>query len=124
MMRTTQRQAYRATYALFSAAVALLVVSGCGAQRFPARHPMGVPLRGTSRYEKELELFKGIKAAHKSLAMAGVRDGIFVLGYSTCDATSAEVAMAEALADCEKRRHDRRIEAPCRTIPVGDAVQP
>lgn len=85
---------------------------------------MGVLLRDKPRLTKEKELYNEIRAEHKSLAMAGEEDKVFVLGYSSCEATSADMAIAEALADCDKRRRDRRIEAPCRTIAVGDIELP
>lgn len=125
MMRATHpRVDSRANRVLAAAVVAVLMLSGCSGQRFPTRHPMGIPLRSKSRFEKERNLYKDIQAAHKSLALAGEPDKVFVLGYSSSKATSAEEAIAEALADCDQRRRDRRIESPCRIIPVDDARQP
>lgn len=93
--------------------LAASIVPGCH------RHPsLGIPLRATPRFEAEHRLYTKLDG-HKSLALAGERQAQFVLGYSYGMQNTAAASRA-ALHDCDERRRQRRIEAPCRIIAIDD----
>lgn len=90
--------------------------NGCGR----ARKPMGIELRSTARFDAELRKYASF-GSEKSLALAGDPRGVYVLGYGHALADEND-AIAHALADCEIRRRDRKIEDPCRTIAVDNEL--
>jgi len=58
----------------------------------------------------------------RALAIAGVlRQNLWVAGASGGHATS-DAAESEALRECQKRRKQQRMQAPCRIYAVGDEV--
>jgi hypothetical protein len=57
----------------------------------------------------------------RALALAGDPDSVWVAGAAGARATREE-AEQSALATCEVRRKDRRMQAPCRLYAVGDEV--
>lgn len=92
-----------------------LVSSGCvGAPTIGARLPR------TSRFVEEWRHYTRLQPA-KAMAVAGDVDALYVGGYAFGYADEA-AAVEAALADCETRRIDRRIAAPCRTYAVGDKL--
>jgi hypothetical protein len=56
---------------------------------------------------------------NKSLAVAGDRNSVYVTGYAF-GLPDEQAAITAALASCETRRIDRRIDAPCEIYAVGD----
>ena len=107
--RRTQRPARHAALAL-----ALLATAGC----YTFSSPIGVPLPTVKRFDSEFRTYSRLHP-NKSLAVAGDTADIYVSGYSHRE-TSETAAVEAALAACEARRRDRRVEAPCRTYAIGD----
>jgi hypothetical protein len=110
----------KASRELVAAALMLLVAAvplgGChGSAR-----PIGIPLKKTSQFESEMNHYRALEP-HKAIAVAGDVGGRYAMGYAH-GLPSREAAIAEALAHCEQRRKDRRIEAECRLHAIGDEV--
>jgi len=103
-------------YVLGLAALTIVLASATGC--FRSRKPIGIELRATGRFEGEFGKYSSFRP-HKSLAFAGDPDGVYVFGYAH-EMADKDDAIAQALADCETRRRDRRIEDSCRTIAVDD----
>lgn len=95
-------------------AAAAVTATGC----LRSRKPIGIELRTTARFDAELGRYKSF-GLHKSLAFAGDPEAVYVFGYAH-ERTDRDGAVAEALADCEARRRDRRIADSCRTIAIDD----
>ncbi len=95
-------------------AIVVLLV-GCS-----AKPPMGVALRSHSQFESEWGSYLKM-APSKALAVAGDITKTHVVGYAH-DAASDEHAAREAIAACEKRRGDRRIEGACRLYAVNEEI--
>lgn len=57
----------------------------------------------------------------RALAVAGDPERIWVAGAAGGLATEAE-ARAAALEECQVRRQDRRLQAPCRIYAVGKQI--
>ena len=109
-----------ASHPLAAAAVALLVATAPLAGCRRSARPIGIPLKATSQFENEMNRYRGFDP-HKAIAVAGDVGGRYAMGYAQ-GLPSREAAIAEALAYCEQRRKDRRIEAECRLHAVGDEV--
>ena len=99
------------TKAMFALLAATLVVA-CN------RAPIGMPLPEGSRFQSQWKHYVRLQP-HKAIAVAGDMSGQFVAGYSFGYPTESD-AIDAALADCESRRADRRIEDRCRTFAVGN----
>jgi len=99
------------TKAMFALLAATLIVA-CN------RAPIGMPLPEGSRFQSQWKHYVRLQP-HKAIAVAGDMSGQFVAGYSFGYATESD-AIDAALADCESRRADRRIEDRCRTFAVGN----
>ncbi len=95
-------------------AIVVLLV-GCS-----AKPPMGVALRRHSQFEQEWSSYLKM-APSKALAVAGDVTVTHVVGYAY-GAPSDEHAVREALAACEQRRGDRRIEGACWLYAVNEEV--
>ena len=91
----------------------VVLLAGCN-----AKPPMGVALRSRSQFENEWGSYRKM-APSKALAVAGDVTTTHVVGYAH-DAASDEQAAREALAACEQRRCDRRIEGACRLYAVNE----
>src|SRR6185503_1363731 len=89
----------------------MTIFAGC------ARAPIGVPLPDRSRFQNQWKHYVRLQP-HKAIAVAGSMSGLYVAGYAF-GYTSESDAMEAALADCELRRADRRIEDPCRMFAIG-----
>lgn len=96
--------------------IVLLPLAGC---RGNAK-PIGVELRDRSRFDSEWQRYLALEP-HKALAVAGDPQGLYATGFSFGKA-SREQAEQEALAACDLRRSDRRIEPPCRLHAVGNEI--
>jgi hypothetical protein len=82
-----------------------------------------VPLHSKTQFESEWQHYLDLPD-HKSLAVAGDRDGVYVSGvaYGYPSARRAD-AVADALRYCEERRLDRSIADDCRTYAIdGEPV--
>jgi hypothetical protein len=109
-----------APHPLAAAFLALLVAAAPLAGCRRSAGPIGIPLKQTSQFENEMQRYRGFDP-HKAIAVAGDVGGRYAMGYAQ-GLRSREAAIAEALAYCEQRRKDRRIEAECRLHAVGDEV--
>jgi len=92
-----------------------LMLAGCS-----AKSPMGVALRSSTQFENEWGAYLKM-APSKALAVAGDVTSSHVVGYAH-DAASDELAAREAMAACEQRRADRRIEGACRLYAVNGEI--
>ncbi|MBW2243162.1 MAG: hypothetical protein JRH01_14345 [Deltaproteobacteria bacterium] len=105
---------------LAAASLALLIAATPLVACRRSARPIGVPLKQTSQFDSEMRRYRGFEP-HKAIAVAGDVGGRYAMGYAQ-GLPSREAAIAEALAYCEQRRKDRRIEAECRLHAVGDEV--
>ena len=96
----------------------LALTSAAGCYTFSS--PIGVPLPTTNRFEFEWRHY-GRLAPNKSIAVAGDMSGVYVSGYAYRQ-ESEMAAVDAALAACESRRLDKRLESPCRTYAIGDST--
>ena len=96
---------------LFVAVMLSVAAAAC------TRSPIGMPLPETTRFECEWKNYSRLQP-NKAIAIAGDRQGVYVAGYAYAQASEVE-AVEAALAACEGRRADRRIDAPCRTFAIG-----
>ena len=93
----------------------VVLLAGCS-----AKPPMGGALRGRSQFEDEWRRYVRMESS-KALAVAGDVTVTHVVGYAY-GAPSDEHAVREALAACEQRRGDRRIEDACWLYAVNEEV--
>lgn len=93
----------------------VVLLAGCS-----AKVPLGIALRNRSQFENEWSSYLRM-APSKALAVAGDVTTTHVVGYAH-DAASDEHAVREAIAACEQRRDDRRIEGACRLYAVNEEV--
>ncbi len=93
----------------------VVLLAGCS-----AKPPMGVALRSRSQFENEWGAYLKM-APSKALAVAGDVTMTHVVGYAH-GAASDENAAREAIAACEERRGDRRIEGNCRLYAVNEEI--
>jgi hypothetical protein len=98
------------------AALTLVVVtlSAC----FQAGVPIGGPLPPGTRFDSEWTRYVRL-TPNKAMAVAGDVTNVYVTGYAF-GYDSEPAAIDAALAACEARRTDRRIEAPCQIFAIGD----
>lgn len=101
------------------AALLLLAAAGVGGCRSAAQ-PIGVPLRERTRWESEWQSYQRL-GAEKALALAGDRQGQFVIGIAFGRATREEAVQA-ALDECAQRRADRRLDDACSLYAAGDEI--
>jgi hypothetical protein len=71
----------------------------------------------TPRFTDEWTRYERLQP-NKALAVAGDLATVYVSGYAF-GYMDAEAAVKAALAECEARRIDRRVAAPCKTYAVG-----
>jgi len=100
-----------------AASLAAVALSGCAAL---GAEPMGVRLRDKTRFEAEWQRYERLPEA-KAIAVAGDLRGTYTSGVAYGEPTVG-AAEAGALARCQQRRADRRIEAPCRMHGIGNEV--
>jgi hypothetical protein len=81
-------------------------------------HPIGEEMRSKTQYHAEWNDYC-VLPAPKALAIAGDVKGTYVSGFAAGAATEQQ-AIDEALRNCEQRRGDRRIAAPCQIYAVGN----
>ena len=79
--------------------------------------PMGVEFKRRTQFESEWSRYRELEP-NKAVAIAGDIEGRYVLGYAHALASEAS-AIEAALADCERRRADRNLDAPCRLFAVN-----
>jgi len=91
-----------------------LTLTGC----FGFGTPIGAPLPRGTRFESEWMRYVRL-TPQKAMAVAGDVSSVYVTGYAFGYDSEREAANA-ALAACEARRVDRRIEAPCQMFAIGD----
>jgi hypothetical protein len=84
------------------------------------RTSIGIPLRAKTRFRAEWRDYLTLPE-EKAIAVAGDVEGLYVSGVAH-GLTSAEAAVREAVARCERRRADRWIAAPCRPYAVGNRL--
>jgi hypothetical protein len=94
--------------------VALPLLAGC----MGYVTPMGVPLPKKSRFQVEWKHYSRLHD-NKALAVAGDVSSQYVSGYAF-ECESQQSAVERALAACETRRTDKRIDAPCQTYAIGN----
>jgi len=81
---------------------------------------LGARLPKASRFVEEWRHYERLQPM-KAMAVAGDLEALFVSGYAFGYADEP-AAVNAAMADCEARRIDRRVMAPCRTYAVGDRL--
>jgi hypothetical protein len=96
--------------------LACLASLGCAA----LRAPVGIPVRAQTRFRTEWRDYLWLPG-EKAIAVAGDVEGLYVSGVAH-GLASAEAAVREAVARCERRRVDRGIAAACRLYAVGDRL--
>lgn len=94
--------------------VAASLLGGCTLG--PGR--IGVRLMKMTRFDWEWGRYLDFPGP-KSLAVAGNPRGVYVSGVAS-RSESLEEAIGEALALCDVRRAERRVEDECHTYAVGD----
>lgn len=92
--------------------LATLALAACTGGR-----PIGIPLRD-DRFDSDLRRYARLERA-KAMAIAGDVRGRYVSGVASGEGSVA-AARSAALARCELRREDRRIDAPCRLVASND----
>jgi hypothetical protein len=97
--------------------VVAVVLSGCAAL---ATEAMGIQVRDKTRFEAEWQRYMRLPEV-KAIAVAGDLRGTYTSGIAYGEPT-AGAAEARALARCQERRADRRIEAPCRMRGIGSEI--
>ncbi len=100
---------------LCGALAIVVLLTGCS-----PKPPMGVTLRSRTQFEDEWGRYLKM-APSKALAVAGDVTVTHVVGYAF-GAASDQQAVREAMAACEQRRGDRRIEGNCRLYAVNEEV--
>lgn len=100
---------------LLAIAMPLILAAGC----MSAGSPMGVTYKNRTQFESEWPRYL-LFAPNKALAVGGDVRGKYVLGYAHAY-PSEGIAAEAALEECEARRTERRIAAPCRLYARGDS---
>jgi hypothetical protein len=95
------------------ALVALVAAAGCGSKR----EPMGVELQKQTRFQSEWKKYLQLPQ-FKAMAVAGDINGVYASGVSQGQ-SDWQVAVVEALKQCESRRKERGITQPCSTFAIG-----
>lgn len=96
----------------------ILLLSGC----WLPGHPIGIDMRSKTQFQSEWKNYLEMKDP-KALAVTGDVYGVYASGFAD-DAASEQAAVTKALRDCEDRRADKQIIAPCWTYAVGDEILP
>jgi hypothetical protein len=93
-------------------AVAALL-AGCRS----AHEPMGIKLEKETRFQSEWKKYLELPQ-YKAIAIAGDINGVYASGVSQGQ-TDWQVAVVQALKECEVRRKERGIAQPCSTFAIG-----
>ena len=109
MMRTFRERAAIAALAL----AALIAADGCSSKP----KPMGVELQKETRFQSEWKKYLELPQ-YKAIAVAGDINGVYASGVSQGQ-SDWQVAVIEALKQCEARRKERGITQPCSTFAIG-----
>ena len=94
-------------------AFAALLATGCRS----AHEPIGIKLQEQTRFQSEWKKYLALPQ-FKAIAIAGDINGVYASGVSHGQA-DWQVAVVEALKDCEARRKERGIAQPCSTFAIG-----
>jgi hypothetical protein len=97
-------------FALF---FSVMLIGGCQS----GVSPMGLEFKRRTQFESEWSKYRELQP-NKALAIAGDVQARYVLGYAH-ELADESSAIEQALADCEQRRADRSLDAPCRLFAVN-----
>jgi hypothetical protein len=108
VLRTARRTEGGNPWHALAPSIVAVALGGCAVL---GTEPMGVRVRDKTRFESEWQRYLALPEA-KAIAVAGDLRGTYTSGIAWGEPT-AGAAESRALARCQERRADRRIEAPC-----------